>query len=75
VILKAPATVDEISSALPLATAKLQRIISREGDANGERLKNSYLVQLVAEQVTQARAEALYKGKEPAVAAANSNQG
>ena len=73
-ILNTPATVDEISNALPLAAAKLQRIISREGDANGERLKNSYLMQLVAEQITQTRAEALYKGKEPAAVTANSNR-
>lgn len=62
--LEAPPTVEEIEKALPLATAKLQRIIKREGADNGERLKESYLLQLVSEQIREARSEALYSKKE-----------
>lgn len=64
--LEAPATVEEIEKALPLAITKLQRIIKREGDGNGERLGEGYLLQLVAEQIREARATRAYKGKEPA---------
>ena len=37
------------------AKRKLARIIEREGDADGERLKPYYLAQLVAEAVTAER--------------------
>lgn len=51
----------EIADALPLAMSKLERIVAREGDADGERLKPYYIAQLVAEQIISARAE-LYFG-------------
>ncbi len=47
----------EIAEALPLAMNKLERIVAREGDADGERLKPYYIAQLVAEQIILARAE------------------
>ena len=71
--IEAPATFEEIEKALPLATAKLKRIISREGDDNGNRLKNSYLLQLVRDQIRETRAEAIYKGKEPAAVTTDPN--
>lgn len=46
---------DEIISALPVATAKLNRIIRREGDADGKRFEASYLAQLIAEYISVAR--------------------
>jgi len=50
-----PITEEEIKEAVPLAIAKLNWIIEREGDANGERLKPHYLEQLIMEQVLQMR--------------------
>lgn len=47
----------EIVTALPLAMDKLERIIAREGDDDGERLKPYYIAQLVAEQIRSDRAE------------------
>lgn len=46
---------DEYTEAEKQAKRKLARIIEREGDADGERLKPYYLVQLVAEAVTAER--------------------
>lgn len=40
-----------IEETLPTAKRKLDRIISREGDADGERLKPYYLAQLIAEAI------------------------
>lgn len=39
--------------ALPLAKQKLERIISREGDLNGDRRKPFYLGKLVQERITE----------------------
>lgn len=50
----------EIAIALPLAMDKLERIIAREGDDDGERLKPYYIAQLVAEQIRSDRAEAYF---------------
>lgn len=47
----------EILTALPLAMSKLERIVAREGDDDGERLKPYYIAQLVAEQIRSDRAE------------------
>ena len=46
---------DEYTEAETQAKRKLARIIEREGDADGERLKPYYLAQLVAEAVTAER--------------------
>lgn len=45
----------EFEEAEKQAKRKLARIIEREGDADGERLKPYYLAQLVAEAVTAER--------------------
>lgn len=45
----------EYEEAETSAKRKLARIIEREGDADGERLKPYYLAQLVAEAVTAER--------------------
>lgn len=43
----------EWNEALPEAKRKLEWIISREGDADGERLKPYYLGKLIEEHLTQ----------------------
>ena len=43
----------EWKAALPMAKAKLDRIISREGDTDGEYLKPYYLGKLVQERITE----------------------
>lgn len=48
-------TFAEIALAILPAKAKLQRIIEREGVANGARFKPSYLAQLVAENIRSFR--------------------
>ncbi len=45
----------EFELAEPKARRKLENIIKREGDSNGERLKGYYLAQLIAEQIKQTR--------------------
>ena len=50
-----------IEAALPSAQEKLERIIAREGDANGERLKACYIAQLVIEKIQEAAAERYYR--------------
>lgn len=49
------ATESEYEAALEPAQRKLDRIIKMEGDDNGERLKDYYLAQLIAEQIRQQR--------------------
>ena len=46
---------EEYTEAETQAKRKLARVIEREGDADGERLKPYYLAQLVAEAVTAER--------------------
>ena len=46
-------TDEEWRHALPLAKQKLERIISREGDLNGERRKSYYLGKLVQERISE----------------------
>ena len=46
-------TEEEWNQALPKAERKLQRIIDREGDANGKRLEPWYLGKLVEEAVIE----------------------
>ena len=48
-------TESEYRYAENLAKRKLARIIEREGDADGERLKPYYLEQLIAEAITETR--------------------
>lgn len=51
---RAPVSQALVDEHLPEAERKLNRIISREGDSNGERLHPSYLAQLVAETIRSA---------------------
>lgn len=57
--------------ALNAGLQKRNQIISREGDADGERRKNEYLVQLIAEEIESSRMEAYcdkkYREKEKAL--------
>jgi len=46
---------DEIMAAIPPAMDKLQRIIQREGDAEGLRLRPQYIAHLVTEQIRSER--------------------
>lgn len=46
-------TDEEWEHALPLAKHKLEWIISREGDLNGDRRKPFYLGKLVQERITE----------------------
>lgn len=55
-----------IEAALPSASRKLERIIAREGDANGERLKAYYIAQLVVEKIQEAEAERYFDGRRTA---------
>lgn len=48
---------DEIVSVIPRVSAKLSRIIKREGDLDGYRLSEPYIAQLVAEEIRSSRAE------------------
>lgn len=41
----------EFAEAYPMAKRKLDAIVQREGDANGERLKPCYIGQLIAEHI------------------------
>ncbi len=50
---------DELQEAFSRAARKLKRIIKREGDASGERLKPYYLHQLILEELAQMDAERL----------------
>lgn len=52
-----------IEAALPSAQEKLKRIIKREGDANGERLKAYYIAQLVVEAIEQSAMERFMDGR------------
>ncbi len=45
----------EIINSLKPATEKLERIIQREGDADGARLEPSYIAQLIAENIRSTR--------------------
>lgn len=49
-------TAEEYIDALPLATHKLEILISRFGDDNGERRKPYYLAELIAEEIRNIRA-------------------
>ena len=66
----------EYEEAETSAKRKLARIIEREGDADGERLKPYYLVQLISEAITAERfslccyLKALEKKEMPAAKAA-----
>ena len=53
---------DELGEVFELAYQKRERIIAREGDANGERLKLYYLAHLIAEQIVEKRAQKKYSG-------------
>jgi hypothetical protein len=72
--MESPPTDDELESALLPATQKLLRIIEREGDADGERMKPYYLKQLIREHIQSVRfarfCETRYKEKK-SVAYAN----
>lgn len=46
-----PITHEMFTEKLEAASQKLQRIITREGDANGTRLKPDYKAQLIAEAI------------------------
>lgn len=48
---------DEIISVIPKVSAKLSRIIMREGELEGYRLSETYIAQLVAEEIRSSRAE------------------
>ena len=48
-------TVDEYLEAFPIASAKRDRIIQCEGDADGERRKFGYFMQLVLEVIEAER--------------------
>lgn len=48
-------TDQEIIDAIQPTTEKLQRIILREGDADGDRLKPSYIARLIAETIISNR--------------------
>lgn len=50
-------TAEEINEATPLAILKRDRIIEREGIADGKRLLIDYLAQLIAEQIRNNRIE------------------
>lgn len=49
--LEAEISLELFEAELPQAMRKLEWIISREGDADGERLKPYYIAQLVAETI------------------------
>lgn len=53
---------EEINSVFAEAYIKRERIIAREGDANGERLKLEYLASLVAERIIEKQAQKKYSG-------------
>lgn len=53
--LLAPVTVEEYVTAEEKARAKLERIIEREGDADGARCTQSYLNALIVEIIGQER--------------------
>jgi transcriptional regulator with XRE-family HTH domain len=53
--LEAPVTEDEVIVAIPPVMEKLQRIIQREGDADGVRLKPQYIAKLIAEHIRNER--------------------
>ena len=55
-------TEEEINSVFADAYIKRERIISREGDANGERLELSYLASLIAEMIVEKKAQKKYSG-------------
>lgn len=55
-----------IEAALPSAQEKLERIIEREGDANGGRLKACYMAQLLVEKIQEAEAESILTGRRTA---------
>lgn len=55
-------TEDEINSVFAEAYIKRERIIAREGDANGERLKLYYLASLIAEKIIEKKAQKKYSG-------------
>lgn len=48
-------TYSELIRAIKPATEKLERIIEREGDADGARLEPSYIAQLIAENIRSTR--------------------
>ena len=52
-----PMTAAEFDYAFPIAAAKLQRIIEREGDLDGARLEPEYLAALIREIVIAYRME------------------
>lgn len=53
-----PISFQELAPAIAHAVFKQQRIIEREGDADGQRRENWYLVQLIIEQVMEKRKSA-----------------
>lgn len=55
-------TDEEINSVFAEAYIKRERIIAREGDANGERLKLYYLASLIAEKIKEKKAQKKYSG-------------
>lgn len=55
-------TEEEINSVFADAYIKRERIIAREGDANGERLKLYYLASLIAEKIIEKKAQKKYSG-------------
>ncbi|TCX51975.1 MULTISPECIES: hypothetical protein [unclassified Dehalobacter] len=56
--LRSEISIEEMERAERRARQKLDWIIKREGDANGERLKPWYLVHLISEAVCQYRLSA-----------------
>ncbi|MBQ2973381.1 MAG: hypothetical protein IJE19_03415 [Clostridia bacterium] len=55
-------TDEEINSVFAEAYIKRERIIAREGDANGERLKLYYLASLIAEKIIEKKAQKKHSG-------------
>lgn len=53
---------EEINSVFAAAYIKRERIIAREGDANGERLKLYYLASLIAEKIIENKAQKKHSG-------------
>lgn len=68
-------TEEEINEATPMAILKRDRIIEREGTADGTRMLLAYLAQLIAEQISNNRVERFafmdYEHKKRHVAEAN----
>lgn len=56
-------TEEEFNTALGQALQKHERIIMREGDMNGERLKPEYFAQLIIERINENRVASFFFNK------------